>query len=295
MKSIINIIITVIFSNTCMAQAAATETAPTDTTLTAADTIIPRSTVTIGAVYANDASYYGQKSAEKNPYAALAVSYRHKSGVYFTALSYRLLNDTNNVVSAASVGAGVTFKAGKKLSVDLGYSHSFYPKYSPMLQAGNPDNASAVFTYAGWLNVALGGDYAFGKTADAFVTGAISKSINLFSISKKDVVTINPSVDIVGGTQHFYQTYVTQQKLRDSLLGNILSPITGTPPESGTTETVSSTSFNVLSYNFKLPLAYNRSHYVLEAAYQYSLLSKQAQSNAGKGNSFVTLSFYYQF
>jgi hypothetical protein len=205
------------------------------------------------------------------------------------------LYDTANVVSAASVGAGVTFKAGKKVSVDLNYSHSFYPKYSPMLQAGNTDNVSAGFTHADWVNVELVGDYAFGKTADAFVTGGISKSINLFSFGKKDVVTINPSADVVAGTQHFYQTYVTQQRLKDIMLGNILGPITGTPPESSTTETVSSTSFNVLSYNFKLPLAYNRSHYVLEAAYQFSLLSKQAQSNAGKGNSFVTLSFYYQF
>ena len=295
MKSIIIIITAVIFSNACVAQAAGTETAATDTTITATDTIIPKSTVTIGAVYANDASYYGQKSAESTPYAALAVSYRHKSGIYFTALSYKLLNDTTNGVSATSVGAGVTFKAGKKLSVDLNYSHSFYPAYSPMLQAGNTDNASVGFTYADWVNVELRGDYAFGKTADAFATGGISKSINLFSLGKKDIVTINPSADIVAGTQHFYQTYVTQQRLKDSLLGNILGPITGTPPESSTTETVSSTSFNVLSYNFKLPLAYNRSHYVLEAAYQYSLLSKQAQSNAGKGNSFVTLSFYYQF
>ncbi|MCW3093641.1 MAG: hypothetical protein JWP81_4710 [Ferruginibacter sp.] len=295
MKLIIITIITIIFSNTCSAQTAGTATIAGDTTLTARDTTIPKSTLTIGAVYANNASYYGQKSAESTPYAALAVSYRHKSGIYFTALSYKLLNDKNNGVSATSAGAGVTFKPGKKLSADLNYSHSFYPAYSPLLQAGNADNASVGFTYEDWVNVALRGDYAFGKTADAFVTGGLSKSITVCSLGKKDVVTITPSADVVAGTQHFYQTYVTRQRLKDSLLSNILSPIIGTSPESSTTETVSATSFNVLSYNFKLPLAYNRAHYVLEAAYQFSLLSKQAQSDAGKGNSFVTLSFYYQF
>jgi hypothetical protein len=45
----------------------------------------------------------------------------------------------------------------------------------------------------------------------------------------------------------------------------------------------------------KLPLAYNRAHYVVEAAYQLSLLSKEAQTGAGQANSFLTLSFYYQF
>ena len=113
-------------------------------------------------------------------------------------------------------------------------------------------------------------------------------------ISKKDIVTINPSADVVMGTQHFYQSYATEKKKRDSLLGII--PISGGGGSGGTTTTtVAKTSFDVLSYNFKLPLAYNRAHYVVEAAYQLSVLSSKAQTGAGKTNSFGTLSFYYQF
>ena len=283
MKSIIFYTTVTLYSSFCFGQ---TE----NTTAVSTDSITPKSTLTLGAVYANNASYYGQKSEEKTPYAALAATYRFKSGFYLSGLAYKLLNDKTSSVSASSLGAGVNFKLSQKLTADLSYSHSFYPAYSPLLQAANADNASLSFTQESWLNVGLTGDYAFGKTNDGFVTGAISKSINLFSISKKDIVTISPSADVVAGTQHFYQTYLKEQKLRDSLLGIIL----GTPPQ-GSSDTVSKTSFNVLSYNFKLPLAYNRSHYVLEAAYQLSVLSSQAQSGAGKANSFVTISFYYQF
>jgi len=269
--------------------------AQTDTTAAAADSAKPVSTLTIGTVYANNASYYGQKAAEKTPYLAVAATYRHKSGFYLSGLSYKLLNDKSSTVSAGSLGAGISGKLGKRFSADLSYNHTFYPALSPLLQAGNPDNASLGLVYENWVNVGLTGDYAFGKTSDAFATASLSKAINLFSVTKKDIVTITPSADIVAGTQHFYETYVSQQKLRDSVLGIILTPITGGSPSGSTTKTVSTTTFNILSYNFKLPLAYNRSHYVVEAAYQLSVLSNYAQTDPGKTNSFFTCSFYYQF
>lgn len=288
MKSIIFCVAIILFSTFCFGQA--------DSTVAGGgDSILPKSTFTIGTVYANNASYYGQKAEERTPYVALAATYRFKSGFYLSGLTYKLLNDKTSSVSASSLGAGLNFKLAQKLTADLSYSHSFYPAYSPLLQAGNADNASLSFTYENWLNINLAGDYAFGKTNDEFVTGGISKSIHLFSIGKKDIITLNPSADIVAGTQHFYQTYLTEQKLRDSVLGMLLSPITGTPSQGNTSSTVTKTSFNILSYNLKLPLAYNRSHYVVEAAYQLSLLSMEAQTDPGKVNSFVTLSFYYQF
>ncbi|HUZ60896.1 MAG TPA: porin [Hanamia sp.] len=258
------------------------------------DSIPAKSTLTLAAVYANDASYYGQKALQKNPYVAVAANYQLKSGFYFTAQSYKLLNDNTSSVSAAAVGAGVNFKLGKKLTTDLSYSHSFYPSYSPLLQAANVDNASLVFSYDSWIKPSLTGDYAFGKTSDAFVTGGLSKSINLFSISQKDIVTVSPSADLVAGTQHFYQTYITQKKLHDSILGIAPIPVLGNSSSSSHADTVATTSFNLLSYNFKIPLAYNRSHYVLQAEYQLSLLSNHVAA-AEKVNSFLTFSFYYQF
>jgi hypothetical protein len=290
MKSIIVFTIMAIYSGYCFGQ--------TDSAGETTDSIPAKSTITLGAVYANDASYYGQKANESTPYVAVAANYQLTSGIYFTAQSYKLLNENTSTVSAVSLGAGVGFNLSKNLAADLSYSHSFYPEYSPLLQAANLDNASITLSYDGWIKPALTGDYAFGKTSDAFVTGAISKAVNLFSIGNKDIVTITPSADVVAGTQHFYQTYVTKKKLRDSLLGILTGPPFGNPPgnnNGNNTNTVETTDFNILSYNFKLPLAYNRPHYVLEAAYQLSLLSNHVEADPGKTNSFLTFSFYYQF
>ncbi|WP_315821756.1 hypothetical protein [Paraflavitalea speifideaquila] len=139
-------------------------------------------------------------------------------------------------------------------------------------------------------------DYAFGKTQDVFVTLGTSKFINLGSLlSPKDFVSLTPAIEVTGGTQHYYETYVTEKKLRDSLLG-LLPPILGGPGNGSTTmHTTVSTSFDLLSYNFKLPLAYNRAHYLLEVAYQLSVLGKKATTGTSQTNSFFTCSFYYQF
>ncbi|TXJ29200.1 MAG: hypothetical protein E6Q24_02030 [Chitinophagaceae bacterium] len=254
----------------------------------------PRSTFTIGASYANNASYYGQKALEKTPYVAAVASYRHKSGLYATAMAYRLLHDSQTVASASSLGAGYAFNLSERLSADISYSHTFYPSHSPFLQAANADNASLGLTYTNWLSFSLNGDYAFGKTNDVFVTAGIGKMISLGSFSEKDLVTINPVIDVTAGTQRFYETYIEEKNFRDSLLG-IIGPILGQPGSPPATTTNTKTSFDLLSYNLKLPLAYNRAHYMLELAYQLSVLGKKAQTGSGQVNSFVTASFYYQF
>jgi len=267
----------------------------TDTLKAKEDTVKDKSTFTLGVSYSNNADYYGQKAQENIPYAAASATYRFRSGIYFSGLAYRLLNDSGAFVSASNIGAGFEFKLSKRFTGEISYSHTFYPAYSPLLQASNPDNASASLTYDNWLSTKINLDYAFGKTTDQFVTAGTGKQVKLGSISQKDMITITPAVDVVGGSQHFYQTYITEKNLRDSLLGIILSPVTGSPPSQGSAKTTITTEFNILSYNFKLPLSYYRASYVFQVNYQLSVLSGKAQSGAGKVNSFFTAGFYYQF
>jgi hypothetical protein len=286
-------IISILAALYCLPAAAQADTALAPA---ATDSIPAKNTLTLGVSYSNNANYYGQKAATKAPYAAFAATYKLKCGIYFSGLAYKLLNDTGAIVSASSAGAGIAFNMGKHFSADINYSHTFYPAYSPLLQASNADNGSATLVYDNWLNTKLTIDYAFGKTQDLFGTFGTGKQITLGSISKKDIVTITPSVDVVAGTQRFYQSYLTEKRLRDSLLGTVTGPILGQPGGQETsTKTMASTRFTVLSYNFKCPLAYNRAHYLVEIAYQLSVLSNKAQSNAGQANSFLSASFYYQF
>ncbi|WP_157986468.1 hypothetical protein [Chitinophaga alhagiae] len=254
-----------------------------------------KTTFTLGAVYANNANYYGQKAEEKMPYVAASAALRFRSGIYFTGVAYRLLNDSGAVVSAGSAGAGIAFNLSKKLVADLSYNYTFYPAHSPFLQAASPHSAGASLQYEYWMTTGLNLDYNFGKQQDAFVTLSTEKMISLFSLAKgKDLVTLTPAIDVTAGTQHFYETYITEKRWRDSLLGVPLPPVLNLP---GSTETATreTSRFSMLSYNLRVPLAYNRAHYMIEAAYQLSVLDKNAESAGGTANSFFNLSVYYQF
>lgn len=254
-------------------------------------------TLTIGATYANDVSYYGLKAEERMPYIAASASLRLPFGLYFTGTGYRLLNDSGRVVSASSAGVGFAFNLSKKLKADLSYSHTFFPEHSPFLQAANPDNASASLKYEYWMTTGVNADYHFGKQQDVFITLSTEKQINLGSLFKgKDLITLTPLIEVTGGTQRFYQTYVREKLLRDSLLGIIPLPGIGNPTDTESGSAISTTTqFNLLSYNLRVPLAYNRSHYMIEAAYQLSVLGPKAETGGGKLNSFFNFSVYYQF
>ena len=74
-------------------------------------------------------------------------------------------------------------------------------------------------------------------------------------------------------------------------MGAILAPLTGdqSPGSSSFTKTI--TQFNFLSYNLKLPLAYNRASYLFEIQYQVSLLSNKAET--GRKNQFIFIAEIY--
>jgi hypothetical protein len=288
MKQFLTLIALCMIENWCLGQTDSIPTAPADSTK-------PKPSLTIGVVYCNNADYYGQVAEQAIQYAATAATYKMTSGIYFTGLAYRILNDSNHTVSAENIRAGIDIKLNKRFSTDISFSHSFYPGYSPLLQAANANNASASLVYDNFLATKITADYAFGKTSDLFLIAGTNKQLNLGHISHKDIITVTPSIEVNAGTQHFYQTYLTEKRLQDSLLGIILNPITGTPTSQGSSTKTETTQFNILSYSFKCPLAYYRAHYMLEFNYQISVLSNKAESGAGKSNAFYTVSFYYQF
>lgn len=251
-----------------------------------------KTTVTFAALYHNNASYYGQTAAEKMPFAAVYASLKFPSGFYITTLGYRLLNQPADFFSAGSVGAGWEIPLSRKLALDFSYNHSFFPENSSFVQAANTDIASAGISYKHWLTTAITGDFAFGKERDMFATLSNSKQIELGSLfTKNEIWTITPSVDITGGTQRFYTAYITEKMVRDSLLG--------LPLPTGRTErdtsVVAAEQFNLLSYSLRVPLAYSRARYMIEVAYQLSVLGNKVEAIDRRPRSFLNLSFYYQF
>ncbi|WP_207429541.1 hypothetical protein [Pedobacter sp. SYSU D00535] len=268
---------------------------------------------TVGASAGNTANYYGQTTAAKLPYGSFDVSYSHKSGLWLSGTTLKFKN-TADGISEVDIAAGYDFDILRNLSGSLSYTRFFFPKDSPLPQSINPNTASAGLKYSWFLETAGYGDYVFGSQgSDYYLTLSNSKLFDLGSLfSKSDYITIEPSISLTGATQVVgYETTESGSDNNESG-GSILDDLTGGKkplkdkkklpgPKNGllgSDDVTTVNSYNQLSLlntNVRLPLAYNRSNYSIEAAYQLSLPNKNFDGIDQKVRSFFTLGFYYSF
>ncbi|WP_316789340.1 hypothetical protein [Pedobacter frigoris] len=263
-------------------------------TLSAQTESVKKINVTVAAMYSSNASYYGQTTAEKLPYVLANATVRFPVGLYLSAGTYKLLN-IGSGLSETDLGIGFEHDFSERLSVGLGYTKSFFPSNSPLLQAANDNNLDLSVGWKWpWFTTKLETNYAFGSENDVFLGIENSRSIELGQLfSEKDALSIEPAIEIVAGTQHFFNTY-QQQKIKNNN-GNGKGNNNGNGNGNVVTITEPATSFNLLSYNFKLPLYYSRASYMAELSYQFSVLGAEAITEAKRSQSFIGLGFYYQF
>ncbi|MNJ91524.1 hypothetical protein D3C87_91760 [compost metagenome] len=255
-----------------------------------------KTTLTLAALYSSNVSYYGQSTNEKLPYILINATVRFPIGLYFSAGSYKLLNYGGGL-SETDLGAGFDHDFNDQFSTGLAYTRSFFPSNSPLLQASNENNLNLSAKYSWpWLKSSFSADYAFGQQNDIFLSLTHSKEISIGSLfNEKNALSVEPAIELVAGTRHFYETYTTKKNNRDKANGKGKSPVSPGNSNSMITTTVASDSFNLLSYNFKLPLSLSRANYIAEISYQLSVLGSKAEAELKHQQSFFGLAFYYQF
>lgn len=257
---------------------------------------VKKTTITLAALYSSNVSYYGQATNEKLPYVLVNATVRIPFGLYFSAGSYKLLNYGSGI-SETDIGAGFDHEFNDKLTTGIAYTRSFFPANSPLLQAANENNVKFSVKYAWpWLKSSLNTDYAFGKQNDVFISLNHAKEISIGSVFKdKYLLYLEPAIELVAGTRHFYETYTIEKNRRDKANGKGKTPLSPGNSNSTTTTHVASDSFNLLSYNFKVPLSLSRANYMAEINYQLSILGPKAEAELQQQQSFFGLAFYYQF
>ncbi|KAA8476804.1 MipA/OmpV family protein [Arcticibacter tournemirensis] len=255
-----------------------------------------KTTITLAALYSSDISYYGQATSEKFPYVLLNATVKLPLGLYFSAGSYKLLNYGSGL-SATDLGAGFDYDVNDELNLDLSYSYSLFPANSPLLQASNQNNVNLSAAYSWpWLKSTLSTDYAFGKQSDIFVGLSNSREISLGSLfNEKNAIYMEPAIELVAGTRRFYETYTVAKGKRDKAKGKAPSSPGNSGSAAVSTETVEYSRFNMLSYNFKIPVGLSRGNYIAEFSYQFSVLNSKENAELKPRLSIFGLSCYYQF
>lgn len=257
---------------------------------------VKRTTVTLAALYSSNVSYYGQATNEKLPYVLVNATVRFPIGFYLSAGSYKLLNYGSGI-SETDLGAGFDHDFNDKFTAGIAYTRSFYPENSPLLQAANKNNVNLSVNYVWpWFKSSVNADYAFGQQNDVFISLGHTKEISLGSLfNEKNSLYLEPEIELVAGTRHFYETYTIEKSKREKANGKSKGPASPGNSNSTITTTVAYDRFNLLSYNLKLPLSLSRANYIAEISYQLSVLGSKAEAELKRQQSFFGLAFYYQF
>ncbi|MGX5689515.1 hypothetical protein [Arcticibacter tournemirensis] len=255
-----------------------------------------KTTLTLAALYSSDISYYGQAASQKFPYVLINATARLPSGLYFSAGSYKLLNYGSGV-SATDLGAGFDYDVNDELNIDLSYTYSLFPSNSPLLQAANENNINVSVAYSSpWFKSTLSTDYAFGKQSDIFLGLSNSREISLGSLfNEKNIIYIEPAIEVVAGTRRFYESYTIAKSQRDKAKGKAPTSPGNSGSAAVSTETIEYSRFNMLSYNFKIPVGLSRGNYIAEFSYQFSVLNSKENADLKPRLSIFGLSCYYQF
>ena len=249
-------------------------------------------TLTLATLYSSNANYYGQTTVERLPYVLAYGGLAFNSGFSISATGYRILN-ADGAGTGADLSAGFDFDLSKNLSAGIAYTRSFFPDSSFFLQSQNLNMFSGKLGYDfNWLTAGLNADYNPGQDGALYLSFDLKKSIELIAFNKSDYISIEPAFEVIGSTQQITSTEEVPQSNQNNGLGIVKLPGRrfDQKPEY---RTVESTSFGVLSYNLKLPVAYSTRRFMVETAYQASLISRNTQASFKNPRSFFSLGLYY--
>ncbi|MEZ2338480.1 hypothetical protein AB6735_22720 [Mucilaginibacter sp. RCC_168] len=253
------------------------------------DTIVRKKSVSVGVSYGSDALFFGRTGPIKYPFVTGDAIYNSKSGVFVYGSVLKVLGYAP--VDEVDLGGGYFYKFSKSFSGAVSYTRFIFNKNANVIKSASSNDINFKNAYDWKLfktTVVL--DYLFGKSNDFFTTVSTSKyfesSWSIFD--DNDYLSFNPSFNVILGTQNFVQRYEVDHNYQHVLPPSVLENLNLSAARRNRV-------FNVLNYSFKVPVAYNRPHYTLEASWRYSMPVNVEGTLENRRESFFNFTFYYLF
>ncbi len=173
---------------------------------------------------------------------------------------------------------------------NLYFLKPFYKESSQLVQSALKAQSGVSLTYLNKVvNLTAGGDVKFSDQTDFGATAGLDHIIRIQN-SDNSVWVLDPSAYAYAGTQRFTNTYVKKKKGLLFLPGN----------EQQVTENVQ--QFNMLAYEFSMPIIYTKGKLQFTATPSYILpqnlmAASQRSSTAEKGENmfYATVGVKYSF
>ena len=257
------------------------------------DTIFRKRSISAGINYGSDIFFFGRTGPIKYPYVNTDVIYNTKSGFFIYGSAVKVLG-YNPLIDEIDLGGGYLFHYTKKFTGTISYSHFLYNREAAqVIRSASSNDIDFKNTY-NWSVVkpSITFDYLFGQYIDFFTTVNFSKYFETkFGIfDDKDYISINPTATAYFGTQNFVHKYNI-----DHPSGYDYNYIAFSGVATPVIPDYNNGKFNLLNYSFKIPIAYNRPHYTLEAAWKYSIPLNVEGELRNRHEVFFNLTFFYLF
>ncbi len=198
---------------------------------------------TFGTTYASKLHYFGRTDSLKSSAFVPSVTAKFTNGLYLSG-SFIFVNnaDASLKYTAAITEAGYRFGKSEGLAGSIFADKFFYAQSSSLVQSVQKGQAGFALSHLNnILTVNTGGSAVFSDKTDYFVNAGID---HLFRIETGNgIFLIIPTATINAGTQNFTSTYLKKRNV-------LFIPIAD---ESVTT---TDQKFQVLSYEFSLPVTF---------------------------------------
>ena len=258
-------------------------------------TIVKKQSVSAGVNYGTDVSFFGRTSQYRYPFISADVIYNSKPGFFIYGSMWNVLASAPTV-DEFDFGAGYHYRLSKEFKGDISYTRFFTNEQSQIIKssANNDINFKNSYDWK-YLKTSATLDYLFGKSNDFFVTITNSRYFesNWSVFDDKDYLTFDPSFTMIFGTQNFVQNFAQNHDFFNPTPGH--GPGIHYDPNPSPDAASKNSQFNLLNYSFKIPVAYNRPHYTLEASYKYAIPVNLQGPLINNHESFFNLTFYYVF
>lgn len=255
------------------------------------DSVVKKQSVSVGITAGSDASFFGRTSPKRYPYYTGDVIYNAKSGFFAYGSIWKVAGSFPKL-DEIDVGGGYVYRLSKRFTGAVSYTHFFFNRDAQIIKSLSTNDIDFKNNYDFKIvKSSVAFDYLFGKANDIFVTPSISKYIEpkWGVFDNNDYLTFTPTVSMILGTQNFVEHYSNNER-DDPNSGN------GYGHEGDDFGTAhGNRQFKALNYSFKLPIAYNRPHYTLEASTKYSIPVNVEGQLKNHREVFFNLTFYYLF
>lgn len=199
----------------------------------------------IGATYNSGMNYYGRVDSLKSSGVYSFIGFSAKNGLYLNATFVFLHNNLESEYAATLLEGGYNFKnKGGNWAGSLSATRYLYRDNTILPQSAIKESAAASLSNLNKIiNVTLGADVKFSDHTDIGAQTGLDHIIRFPNVFGNGVIVLDPSAYMYAGTQSFTQTYYQKKNL-------LFVPV-------AEEEVRNSREFNILAYEFSMPIVYS--------------------------------------